>query len=261
VPTVVVTGASGFVGRAAVGALVAGGHEVGGIARSAVPDVPVAFWREADLLAARPELPRASHLLHLAWTTEHGRFWDDPANAKWEQATIELVEAFARAGGRRVVFVGSCAQYDWSSLGANGLANESRTRRHAATPYGRAKQAAAEAASAVDVSFATALVFFPYGPFDQPSRLVPSLVRSLAAGQEARVSAGMQRRDFIHVTDVGRALAALLDSDVQGDVNIGTGHGASVREVATTVARRSRCEASPRGGRLPGVLLVERRPA
>jgi nucleoside-diphosphate-sugar epimerase len=242
VARVLVTGASGFVGRAAVAALAARGHEVHGVARSPAADVTVASWRAADLL--EPGAPgrvtaevAASHLLHLAWTTEHRRFWQDPANLDWEHATVSLLEAFAAAGGERAVMVGSCAQYDWDALAPDEVASEARTPRRPATLYGRAKQSAAERAERVGISYATALVFFPYGPYDQPTRLVPSVARSLAAGEEARVSAGSQVRDFVHVSDVGSALAALLDCDVSGDVNVGTGRGVSVAEVATSVAR------------------------
>ena len=228
---VIVTGASGFVGRRAAAALEARGHEAYRVGRD------VADLLDAEAAARVVRGAGASHLLHLAWTTEHGRFWDDPANRTWADATAALVEAFAAAGGERAVMAGTCAQYDWSALGQDGVAREERTPRRPATLYGRAKQSAAERAERSGVSWATGLVFFPYGPYDQPTRLVPAVARSLAEGEEARVSAGTQVRDFVHVADVAGALAALVDCDVRGDVNVGTGRGHSVADVATTVAR------------------------
>jgi dTDP-L-rhamnose 4-epimerase len=41
--------------------------------------------------------------------------------------------------------------------------------------------------------------------------------------------------DFVHVADVGAALAAVLDSPVEGPVNVGSGTGTGVRSVATTI--------------------------
>jgi nucleoside-diphosphate-sugar epimerase len=185
----------------------------------------------------------ASHLLHLAWATDHGRFWSDRANLAWARATLFLSEAFVETGGIRAVISGSCAQYSWdrADLGTSGLATEAETARRPATLYGCAKQATSELleswAAEVGLSYATGLVFFPYGPFEKPDRLVPSVARSLLAGEPAEVGPGTQVRDFIHIDDCGEALAALVDSEVAGAVNIGSGEGSSITEVATTIAR------------------------
>jgi len=219
---VLVTGASGFVGRAAVPALSARGFEVHAASRE-----------QADLLDpdAAQELidaARPSHLLHLAWTTEHGRYWEDPANEAWVDASRRLVAAFSSAGGGRAVLAGTCAQRAWPD-----------------TLYARAKN---EASTFFD---ATGLLLFPYGPFESPERLIPSVTLSVLAGEEARTTPGKQVRDFIHVEDCGSALAALLDSDVEGDVEIGTGRGTPVAQVAQMIARLLGREELLRVGAIP----------
>jgi nucleoside-diphosphate-sugar epimerase len=118
-----------------------------------------------------------------------------------------------------------------------------------------AKQATTELLEAwsqtAGLSYATGLLFFPYGPFDKEQRLVPSVTARLLAGEEAPVTSGTQIRDFVHVEDCGDALAALLDSEVTGSVNIGTGVGSSVAEVAQTIARAVGREELLRLGALP----------
>lgn len=64
------------------------GYEVHGVARTPADDVEVDTWHTANLLdhTAVDGLVRnagASYLLHLAWTTEHGRLWTDLANLAW----------------------------------------------------------------------------------------------------------------------------------------------------------------------------------
>jgi nucleoside-diphosphate-sugar epimerase len=258
---VLVTGASGFVGRAAVAALRARDYEVHGSARTPRAEVEVDEWHAADLLdpaaaAALADEVRATHLLHLAWTTAHGGLWSDPANLAWSRSTCALVEAFAGAGGSRAVLCGTCAQYAWDATAdpASQL-SEATSPRGPASLYGVAKQATEELleawSAAVGMSFAAALVFFPYGPHEAPQRLVSSVARSLMSGQDAQVTAGTQVRDFIHVADCGAALAALVESEVSGAVNVGTGVGVSVAEVATCVARIIGREDGLRLGALP----------
>jgi nucleoside-diphosphate-sugar epimerase len=250
---VLVTGATGFLARPAVTALRERGFEVHGVARhtaGAVTDgIDVDVWHPADLLGADTAVAVVdaidpSHTLHLAWCTEHGEFWDDPANDAWIEATLRLFDAVGGApGGRRFVMAGSCAQYDWSdaALGADGVAHELSTPHHPATRYGKAKDAVAELIGAragqQGISVAQGIIFFPYGPHEHAGRLVPSVTRHLLGGTVAETTAGTQRRDFVHVTDAGRALAALVDHDIEGPVNIGSGTATAVADVARTIAR------------------------
>jgi len=110
---VLVTGATGLIGKPAVAALVDQGLDVHAAARTipAKSDAGVK-WHACDLLApgAAETLARdvqATHLLHLAWVTEHGKFWTAPQNADWQAASMRLIEAFQASGGKRVVMAGS----------------------------------------------------------------------------------------------------------------------------------------------------------
>ena len=90
---VLVTGPGGFLGRFAVTALRERGFEVHGAARRATTSIEADAWHTADLLnpAAPAELIRAaapSHLLHLAWTTEH-----PPASVRRVEALLPAIRA------------------------------------------------------------------------------------------------------------------------------------------------------------------------
>ena len=66
----------------------------------------------------------------------------------------------------------------------------------------------------------------------EPLRLVPLIIRSLLKGEPARLTAGTQLRDFLDVRDLGRCLALLLASEVDGAVNVASGEGVSVARIA-----------------------------
>jgi nucleoside-diphosphate-sugar epimerase len=241
---VLLTGAAGLVGRWAVEALCARGHEVHAVSRTARPDEARGVrWHDADLLdgAAVARLTadvRAERLLHLAWLTEHGRYLQAPENGDWLEASTELVRRFAEWGGARVVGAGTCAEYDWD-LGelATNDCDERTTPLKPRTAYGRSKHALAEwLASRAQPSWAWGRLFFLYGEGEDPRRLVPSVTRALLAGQPARVGPGWLVRDFLYTADAGAAFAALVDADVEGPVNVASGRALTIADLVTTLA-------------------------
>lgn len=67
---------------------------------------------------------------------------------------------------------------------------------------------------------------------------MPTVITSLLKGEVARCSHGRQIRDFIFVEDVASAFAALLESEVQGALNIGSGQPVTVKSVVEMIADR-----------------------
>lgn len=239
---ILVTGATGFIGRHALPPLLAAGHEVHVIGRTA-PDPLTGPGRilhhHADLLG--PDLPAivgsiaAEACLHLAWDVSPG-FWTTPANLDWTAATLTLLRAFHQAGGRRFVGAGTCAEYDWTTP-ADTLREDAP--RAPATLYGTAKDATRRLIEAYarshGLSWAWGVLFFSFGPGERPERLVPSLTDALLAGREAPATAGTQIRDLLDSRDQGTAFAALLTSGVDGVVNIASGQPVALHEVMTLI--------------------------
>jgi nucleoside-diphosphate-sugar epimerase len=239
---VLVTGGTGCIGRHALPRLVARGWEVHAVAgRQSAPDEPGVVWHRADLLDAAEvrQIARdvgATELLHLAWYIAPGQWARAPENVAWVRASLDLLDAFAAAGGRRVVTAGSCLEYDWSY----GYCAEDRTPCTPHTAYGASKHAlqllTSAFADARGLTSAWGRIFFLYGPFEHPDRLVASVIRSLLRGEPARCSHGRQVRDYLFADDVADALVALLASDVSGPVNIGSGEPIRLRDLAGRAA-------------------------
>ena len=182
---VLVTGGSGFIGRHAVRALAQANWEVHVVQRSAqTSDDSGTQTHQADLLdnGVAEDLigtVKPTHLLHLAWVTKHGEFWNSPENLRWVAHSLELLRAFVEHGGKRAVLAGSCAEYKWRS----GACHEDRTPLEPNTLYGLSKlslfRLSERYAALKDVELLWGRIFHVYGPAENPARLVPDIMNNL----------------------------------------------------------------------------------
>jgi nucleoside-diphosphate-sugar epimerase len=171
----------------------------------------------------------------LAWIAKPGVFWESRENLAWLAAGVQLANAFYSAGGHRAVGAGTCAEYVQSS----GDCIEDETPIGPETVYGEAKVAmhfALRAAARGRGTWAWARLFFPYGPGEPPGRFIPSAIEGLLKRTPVACTHGNQVRDFVYVDDVAEAFAALADGKSSGAYNVGSGAGASLREVGTLAA-------------------------
>jgi nucleoside-diphosphate-sugar epimerase len=188
-------------------------------------------------MAAAVAAARATHLVHLAWYTEHGRYWSARENLRWMEASIRLADEFIRAGGRHVLGAGSCAEYDWSA----GWCDEDATALAPHGLYGVTKDATRRVlqtvCSGAGVPFCWGRIFYCHGPGENRERLVPSLVAALS-GERPPFPVGMDvERDYLHVDDVAVALATLAAQGAEGACNISAGRPVRIRELVQLLAR------------------------
>ena len=194
------TGASGFVGRHAATQAVAAGYETVAIGRTD-PGIAGLAFRACDLMDPAQLRSivtdiRPQAVLHMAWYAEPGQFWNSSVNLDWVARSLDLARAFADVGGGRLVVAGSCAEYDWSGP----MLDEATTPLNPSTLYGHAKaglfRLLEAGAPELGISLGWGRIFFPYGPGDHPKRLLGCLMQALREGRPAQFSHGMQERDF-----------------------------------------------------------------
>lgn len=173
--------------------------------------------------------------IHLAWIARPPDYATSAKNWNCVSDSLALFARMAAAGCKRFVGVGTCWEYapsdaplgEQSPLGPRNL-------------YAICKDIVrsvleVQAVRWPEVRVAWARIFQPYGPGEHPARLVPTIARSLLAGEPCIVSTGTQVRDFVHVDDVARALWTIATSDHTGPINIGSSTGTSVARVAQTM--------------------------
>jgi len=244
--TVLLTGATGFVGRQVLQALGKQGVQVRVViredtqARLAVLDnveeiikTPDIFFESADWWA--DSCKGINTVIHSAWYAEPGQYLQSAKNIDCLTGSLQLAKGAAKAGVRRLIGIGTCFEYD---LTGGVLSVE--TPLHPLTPYAGTKAAAFMALSqwlpAQGIEFAWCRLFYLYGQGEDTRRLVPYLRAKLEAGEPAELTSGNQIRDFLDVTQAGRMIAEVALSKQQGPINICSGTPITVRQLAEQVA-------------------------
>jgi UDP-glucose 4-epimerase len=259
---VVVTGGAGFIGSHVAEALMGAGHAVAVIDNLSTgrrENVPRGCrLREMDLRdpALAEELARLAPeaVFHFAAQIDLRRSLADPVGDAEDNviATLRLLEATLASGARRFVFASSGGAIYGE---ASGPQDESH-REAPLSPYGVAKLAVDKYLDVYRrqrglraVSLRLSNVYGPRQSAAGEAGVVAVFARRLAAGEPLRVHGdGQQTRDFIAVRDVAGLAPRLLERDVEGTFNLGTGIETSVRDLAARMcflAGRGAIEPAP----------------
>jgi nucleoside-diphosphate-sugar epimerase len=257
-PSVVVTGASGFVGRAVLAALAARGIRPTAVTRDrrrlADLELDLAIV-EGDIgasdLAFIAQVARHDILLHLAW--------DGLPNYKslyhFETelpAQYRFLKAAVAAGSRSIVVTGTCFEYGMQEgrLVETGPAQPTN-------PYGYAKEALRQQLSFLKQETPFALtwtrLFYMYGKGQNPKSIYSQLAAAVGRGDDHfDMSAGEQIRDYLPIEAIADRLVrlSLLSRDV-GIVNVCSGQPRSMRGVVEGWLRDNGWRITLRLGKYP----------
>jgi nucleoside-diphosphate-sugar epimerase len=241
-----VTGATGFVGSQILRSLLDNGRSVRVLYRDPAhvdglrEEPSLELVHTPDLFTESRErlielLDDSDTLVHAAWYAEPGEYLTSPLNLTCLTGTLNMANAFSRIGGKRFVGLGSCAEYDTSS----GVI-PTDTPLAPSTLYAACKVSAFQVLQhflqAESISFAWCRLFYLYGEGEHERRLVPYIRKQIEADEEVLLTRGEQVRDFLDVKDAAKMIADVVMGDQEGPVNICSGEGVTVRQLAESIA-------------------------
>lgn len=245
---ILVTGATGFIGRHVVSQLVASGHDVTAVARQAQGFTNMPWRQHARCLAVDIHTQRSDFmqafgkpetLLHLAWPglPNYREAFHFERNLP---ADYIFLKQAAAAGVAQIVVTGTCFEY-----GLQSGALDEGLNTNPVTAYGFAKDALRRQLEFLKTQMPFSLtwgrLFYLYGDGQSARALLPQLRHAIARGDSIfNLSGGEQLRDYLPVTEAAQLIVALIvkQQDI-GVVNICSGQPISVRRLVERWAREN----------------------
>ena len=239
---VLVTGATGLIGKELAQPLLQAGFEVHAFTIDGKnPDngfhwIKGNLFNDSDIKAAM-EAVKPQYLLNMAWCTV-GDYLKSDLNYQFLQAGISLLKHFKDNGGKRAVFTGTCFEYKFKNTPLKETDELDPNKTVYTFCKNKLHETAAYFCAQHDISFGYGRIFYVYGRNENKTRLTGMIIDKLSRNEEVIIKSGRLYKDYMYAKDIAGAFAALLDSTAQGVVNICTGKAIAIKDFTWEMARQ-----------------------
>lgn len=244
--TILLTGASGFIGAHVRKALHAAGHKMISLVRA--PGETMAPYpgetfltgtlAEAGALEQSLSGTAIDACVHLAW--EGIPDYSSEPSMKNLEYGFQILRLCKRLGIEKLVISGSC----WEYAEPSGKVSENAPLSYE-NPFKTAKNTFHTMAEMfcreTGIACRWLRFFYVYGEGQRSGSLIPYVVRELKHGAQPVLNGAFNKNDFVHVSDVAQAVCKSLDSMEEEPswetFNIGSGQAVCVLDVVAAAAR------------------------
>jgi nucleoside-diphosphate-sugar epimerase len=227
--SVIVTGATGFVGTHLVKKLKTTGHQIIGLNSNSGDIADKATW---------DKLPKADIVIHLAARSIIAESWVDVSGFMEcnLMGTVEVLN-YCRTHGSHLIYISSYLYGNPEQLPVPETAELSVNN-----PYAFTKKLAEETcqfyAENFDFRVTVLRPFNVYGPGQSENFIVPALIAQVATGEAIRVKDLELKRDYLYINDLVQAIVLAIDCKEKYAVfNIGSGKSYSGKELIEIIQK------------------------
>lgn len=216
---IILTGATGFIGRYMCKQLLDNQWEIYAVVRPGssnaklLPSGKSIHIVEADIeniQKVKKEIDQADVFFHLAWGgVNRGEIDDGTIHMRNAKYSLQCVETAIQLGCKVFMDAGSRTEYG----NVSGVMSEN-LECHPITAYGKAKllfyEKAKELLKEKNISFYHLRIFSVYGCEDHPWSIISTLTRELAVGNRVSLSACLHQWNFMYIEDAVEAMYGLM---------------------------------------------------
>jgi nucleoside-diphosphate-sugar epimerase len=259
--TIVLTGATGFIGSAVfaelnrrkirVLVLLRPESDRSRLPQLAPENVFIFSKLNEPELVKKLRAEQPAIFVHCAWRGVGGQ----ERNAGFQLAeniplTLASVELAKACGCTQWVGLGSQAEYG----NANRILDE-MSPTQPTTLYGKAKFTAGNESLALcaqkNLAGAWLRVFSTYGPGDHSHWMIPHVIREFLSGRAPQVTKCEQLWDYLFVADAARAIVSVADGKTSGIFNLGSGEARPLKKIIETIRAELKTQVQPAYGAIP----------
>lgn len=243
---VLVTGATGLIGKELIKPLHDAGFEIYAITIDENNPNNGVNWLKGNLFNEHfikecMDQIKPAYLLNMAWATT-GDYLKSDINYDFLTAGINLLRHFKNNGGKRVVYAGTCFEYKFKDTPLKET-DELETEK---TVYTFCKNKLHEISEyfckMYNISFGYGRIFYVYGRNEDKTRLTGMIIDKLSKNENVIIKSGSLIKDYMYAKDIANAFIRFLESDIVGTVNICTGTPISIKAFASEIAKQLKKE-------------------
>jgi len=243
---ILLTGASGFVGKQIIKALSQFSVNIIPVVRSGKE---INFKRISNIkkIISSPDIFKENEswwtnqckgidtIIHIAWYAEPGKYLQSPKNIDCLIGSLNLAKGAVNAGVRRFVGIGTCFDYD---LSKGTLSID--TPLKPTSSYASAKAALFTFLSKwlpeQSIKFSWCRLFYLYGEGEDERRLVPYIHKRLNKNESVELTKGNKIRDYLNIIEASQIISEVALGDQEGPINVCSGVPVTVKQLAQQIA-------------------------
>jgi nucleoside-diphosphate-sugar epimerase len=227
---------SGFIGTPIIKKLESEGHDLLAFSRTHKREIQSRqltgdLFSIRDLQVALDWSPQV--IVQTAWVTAHGIYSSDPLNSDYSRSTSNLARLTAASTVEHLIILGSCAEYGFQSTASTAGATPLNPNNFYAETKVAAFQSARNSLIGSDTRLTWARIFQPYGPGQDKKRLLPYLINAIKDGSQVKLQDITTVLDWISTRDIASAISWIINKNTPLQVDIGTSHGFTNKEILT----------------------------
>ena len=161
-------------------------------------------------------------VVNTVWNTELSTYVKSPLNSEYSAANIKLGEICTEKSVRHLISFGTSAEYGENPGACNSDLTPCRPESTYAISKLSAYQTLAKMYSHSTLRFTWVRLFQPYGKYQDTSRFIPNLIKTLRNGMGVELKNPNTQLDWISSLDVARAVDFVIKNETPVAIDLGS---------------------------------------